>query len=157
MPGEPFGQFIRAGEPSPYRSLDEVPAHLRPLVGEPPTEPDEPDEDSPRSLSYTLNTVYRVDRDGYLRAKNVEREVIRLEAGQEEMEALENALSQEPDEQLKAALEVVQEAHEASVARQIAEGQYSVKEQERAQQVAAEFIEEANLEEEPQRGRRDKK
>ena len=146
-------RFVLAGTPSPYRSLDEIPVNLRPLVGKPPVEPDEADESSPRSLNFTLNTVYRVDKDGYRRARNLEREVINLQRGQEEMEALEDALSAEPDEQLKAALEVVQEAHEASVARQIAEGQYAAKEQERAQEVAQEFIDEENLEEEPQHDR----
>ena len=96
-------RFVLAGTPSPYRSLDDVPENLRPLVGEP--ERDEPDEDSPRSLNFTLNTVYRVDKDGYRRPRNVQREVVRLEQAQEEMEALEDALNAEPDGQLKAALE----------------------------------------------------
>ena len=44
LPGNPSraysGIFVRAGDASPFRSIDEVPPRLRPLIGEPPRLPD---------------------------------------------------------------------------------------------------------------------
>jgi hypothetical protein len=87
---------------------------LRPFILNDESEPAA--DDSPRSLTFALNRLYRIDEDGYRRPRNVRQEVLNLQRGQEEQEAIEEALSQEPDEQLAAALEVVQAAHEASVA-----------------------------------------
>ena len=50
------GQFISAGQPSLYFSLDEVPMNLKAFAIS--DEPDEPaDDDSPRSATFVLGTL----------------------------------------------------------------------------------------------------
>jgi hypothetical protein len=61
--GAPGGsRFIVAGEDSPYRSLEEVPTRLRPVIMRPEDFGSEPESDEPPSA--TLNTVYNVDENG---------------------------------------------------------------------------------------------
>ena len=115
----PIGRFLQAGYDSPFHSLDEVPPSLRGFVVQSSDEDSEPDG-SPLSLNYTLNTVYAVDANDRRRAKGIEREIIRLERAQEEQRYWEEALSAEPSEQVKAAMEIVQQDHELSVARDTA-------------------------------------
>ena len=64
-PDAPGGsRFIVAGEDSPYRSLDEVPTRLRPVIMRPEAFESEPKFDQPPSATFTLNTVYNVDENG---------------------------------------------------------------------------------------------
>jgi hypothetical protein len=64
-PDAPGGsRFIVAGEGSPYRSLDEVPTRLRPVIMQPEAFESEPKFDQPPSATFTLNTVYNVDENG---------------------------------------------------------------------------------------------
>ena len=107
--GAPGGsRFFEAGQPSPYHDISEVPENFRPFIvsGEPETEPP---ADEPRSATFMLNTVYDIDRDGYRKARNIERQIVNLQQGQEDLEAAERALNADPDEQTRAALEVVQD------------------------------------------------
>ena len=134
-------RFFSAGEPPPFRSHDEVPPNLQPFIvgGEPETEP--PD-DEPRSLTFSLNEPYTIDRDGYRRAKNIERQIVNLQRGQEELEAAERALNADPDEQTRAALEVVQDNHDAAVGLAIAQAEYTAKERDAANEAAQRMIDE---------------
>ena len=145
--GAPGGsRFFEAGQPTPYHEISEVPENFRSFIasGEPETEPS---ADEPRSLTFGLNTPYAIDRNGYRRAKNIERQVVNLQQGQEELEAAERALNADPDEQTRAALEVVQDHHDAAVARAMAEAEYAAKERDAANEVAQRMIDEQDDEE----------
>ena len=83
---------------------------------------------------------YAIDRDGYRRARNIERQIVNLQRGQEDLEAAERALNADPDEQTRAALEVVQDNHDAAVARARAEAEYAAKERDMANEFAQRMI-----------------
>jgi hypothetical protein len=63
--------------------------------------------------TYQIGTQYDVGANGFRRPKHIQREIIRLEQADEEQRMIEEALSQEPPEHIKAALEIVQQDHEA--------------------------------------------
>ena len=111
-------RFIVAGDDSPYRSLDEVPINLRPVVvtGEP--EPEEPN--LPRG-NFQLGEVYEMTPDNRLGRqlkRRVERQIAQLEAENEFQEQLE----EEADRPLPPEVaESLQEAHESHVGLQIAQ------------------------------------
>ena len=133
--------FFQAGVASPYHDISEVPDHLRAFIvsGEPETEPP---ADKPIGLTFSLNEPYAIDRDGYRRAKEIERQIVNLERGQEDLEAAERALNADPDEQTRAALEVVQGNHDAAVARAMAQAEYAAKERDMANEFAQRMIDE---------------
>ena len=144
VPEAPGGsRFIVAGMESPYRSLDEIPPILRPHIITPGSESEsEFTDDEPRSLTFQLNTTYAVDADGRRRARNIRREIINLERAQQEDDTLEEYLSSDPDEKLKAALEDVEEDRQARVAHQRAEAESYAKQCELADEAAQQFIDE---------------
>ena len=102
----------------------------------------EPDDDSPPSATFTLNTLYNVDSNDR-RARSVQREVIRLERAQEEQELLEQRLG-ESNEVERAALEIVQQDHEIAVSRDMAQAAYSAKAADLSDEHAREFTEEGD-------------
>ena len=117
----PIARFLQAGSESPFRDVSEVPPSLRPFIASDVDELGELD-DSPRSLNYTLNTVYSVDANDRRRARGIEREVVDLQRAQEEQQYWEEALSAEPSEQVKAAMKIIQQDHELSVGRRSSGG-----------------------------------
>ena len=55
-------RFIKAGEPSPYRDISEVPEQLRAFIE--PAEPLETAESDERFANFQENVVYRMNPDG---------------------------------------------------------------------------------------------
>ena len=137
-----LARFLQAGDPSPYRDVNEVPPILLPFVLQPSDEHDPEHDDSPQSLNITLGTVYSVDERGHRRS--IQREVVRLEQAQEEQRYWEEALSAEPSEQVKAALEIVQQDFEVGVARDRAEAESRARAAEMAEEHAKAFVEEGD-------------
>ena len=119
FPDAPGGsRFVNAGEDSPYRSIDEVPINLRPLIVTGELEPEE--ENAPRG-AFQLNTPYETTPDGRLGRqlrRRIDRQVAALEAEEELTEWIE-AESERPLPPEVA--ESLQAEHEAHVAQQAAE------------------------------------
>jgi hypothetical protein len=113
-------RFIVAGEDSPYRSLDEVPTNLRPLiVSDSPEEPEEPNE---ARGSFEMGVPYELTDDGRLGRqlrRKVERQVAELQAANDYEEQLEEeaANAELPPE----VAESLQEAHESHIGLQTAQ------------------------------------
>ena len=140
----PGGKFLVAGQPMPLAELKQIPPTLRKdqyIIRHDPNPEPEPEP----SLTFTLGTSYSVDAEGRRRNRRLEREVIDLQRAQQETEAIENALSAEPDGELKAALEVAEENRQASIKHQIAQLEYSRKEREATEQAAQEFVDEDQM------------
>ena len=69
-------RFFSAGEPTPYRSLDEVPPNLQPFVV---TDDDEPEAEVEGRANYELGVVYAMNEDGRTRGRAISRQVAQLE------------------------------------------------------------------------------
>ena len=137
----PGGKFLVAGQPMPLSELKTIPPTLRKdqyIIRHDSNPEPEPEP----SLTFTLNTSYGVDAEGRRHNRKLEREVIQLDRAQQETEAIENALSAEPDGELKAALEVAEENRQAAIDHHIAQLEYKAKEREATEQAARELVEE---------------
>ena len=71
--GSRLACFIAAGEPSPWRSADEVPDRLRGFITKLSEVGPKPDDSTP-SATFTLGETYNVDEHGFRRPKNIQRE-----------------------------------------------------------------------------------
>ncbi len=137
------GKFLSAGVSMPLRELASIPANLRLeryIIRHPSNSEPEPEPEP--SLTFTLGTPYSVDSEGRRRTRNLQREAIALDRAQQETEEIENALAAEPDAQVKAALEVAEERHQAAVDFQIAEATVAAKRREMDNEAARQFAEE---------------
>ena len=106
------GVFYRFGEPLPY-TREALPRHLVKYISEPASESDA--DDSPRSLKFETDGIqYGVDQDGNrFHRREIERQALNLMQAQEEQEAIEAALAQEPDAQVKAVMAIAEADYES--------------------------------------------
>lgn len=112
------GRFVRAGDPSPFHDVIQVPEGLRPFIASNKDEPDPEHDDEPQNVVFALNPQYAVGEDGR-RGRRLQREVIRLEQQAETQAYWEERVGQ-LTEQERAALAIAQEDHEIAVARDTA-------------------------------------
>jgi hypothetical protein len=134
-------QFVHAGTAMPLARLKEIPATLRKeqyiIRHDPNASIESPADDAPASLTFTTSgQQYSVDEQGFRRAKNVEREIIRLQQADDEQRMIEGALSQS-NEQEQAALAIVQSDFESAVAREHAAAAYRARKNDMGLQLAA--------------------
>jgi hypothetical protein len=101
--------FISAGDPSPYRSINEVPENLRPVIA---TEADFSDEPNVPRGAFQLGELYRVTDDDRL-GRRLERQAARMEAAVQEQEWVEEQLDASLPPEIAADL---QEDHENAIA-----------------------------------------
>ena len=144
VPAEPgrVGCYVAANTASPYHSVNQVPFNLRPFIVE-GDELDNERDDEPTSLTYTLNQQYAVGEDGR-RGRSLQREVIRLEQAAAEQEYWEQRLA-ESNEQEQAALEIIQQDHELSIARDTAIATARARERDLSTEHAAAFVAEGGV------------
>ena len=137
------GRFLHAGVMMPLAELSAIPPNLRKpefIIRHNPNLDPEPD-DSPRSLTFTLNTPYAVDEDGNRRqARHLQRQAAQLEAIADQEEAVAEELQNENDNLDPVIAEQIQDAHDALVQRQIAEGQAAARQREMDEEAARQFI-----------------
>ena len=113
-------KLFRAGESTPYRSIDEVPEQLKSFISDDGDEPDEPQ--GPPSLSFQTNKVYAVNAEGAILSRAGRRAAAEL-AGQAyaQRQAEEEAIAAGAlDPETQAALE---DAHAVDIGLQIKEAE----------------------------------
>ena len=108
-------RLVRAGEPSPFRSIDEVPESLRGLVA--PAEPLETAGSEERFANYQPNTVYLLNSDGS-RGRALRRQVGQLAANASFQEAAEREV-EIANKLPRETLEAIQAEHDKHIALQI--------------------------------------
>jgi hypothetical protein len=108
--------FFSAGEPSPYRSLDEVPPNLQPFVV---TDDDEPEAEIEGRANYELSVVYQMTEGGR-RGRAISRQVTELERSAENQAWAEEQLSIPLRPEIADALE---DQNAQRVGRQMAEAE----------------------------------
>ena len=137
------GRFLHAGVPMPLSELETIPPNLRKpefIIRHDPRLDPGPD-DSPRSLTFRLNTPYALDEDGNRRqARHFQREAAQLEAIADQEAGIAEELQNANDDLDPVIAEQIQDAHDSLVQRQIAERQAAARQREMDEQAAREFI-----------------
>jgi hypothetical protein len=117
-PNAPGGsRFIVAGADSPYRSIDEVPINLRPVIVT--GEAEEPEGPNEARGSFQLGEVYQVTEDNRL-GRRVQRQVAEMKAAAEEDAWIEEEANTELPPEIAAGLQQDHESHIAFAAAQAA-------------------------------------
>ena len=133
-----LASFVRAGDPSPYRDVSQVPEGLRAFIAQPGDEL-EPVADAPRSATFILGETYDMDRDRHRRSRKLQREIDLQAAQLEQAEYRQEALSAEPSAEVQAALS---DASEAAAGFEIAQAQSQARQNAMAAEHARRFTEE---------------
>jgi len=133
-------RFVHAGIPLDAETLSAMPPNIqRYLV---PAE-SESESDQEPVASFQLGKVYSVDRNDRLRQRQVARQATEQAAAAQFQDAMEAHLQEQlenPDQTTAAAMEQIQDQHEAVVGRQIAEAAAAAKRREMDDEAAKQFI-----------------
>jgi hypothetical protein len=135
------GRFVFAGTVLDQQTLSTLPATFKKYLV--PAESESDQESEQPVANFQRNTSYRVDREGRLLARNLERQVTEQVRAAQFQDAVEQQLQdslENPDEQTKAALEVVADNHRAAVGLEMAQRAYAAKEREATDQAARDYI-----------------
>jgi hypothetical protein len=117
------GRFIRSGEVLDEQTLASLPATLRKYLIPVAAESEEPEQ---VVAGFQLNTSYRLDREGRMLARNLERQAADQASAAEFADAMEAQVISEienPDQTIADALAQAQADHDASVNLQIAQAE----------------------------------
>jgi hypothetical protein len=108
--------FVKAGEPSPYRDISEVPQQLRAFIE--PAETLETAESGENVANYSPGVVYLTNPDGS-RGRAIRRQVAELSSARAEQEWAEQAAEAQAtlDKETEAAL---QDAHDVHIGLELA-------------------------------------